>query len=196
MNDLQVFDNAETIEFWHRGDDTVDVIFPAVLRRFRHRRYEKTAPQVLPMNYGHWYFAVDDDTEVPLPGDELVQQDDTVWTITEANAAPITGIWQCVCTSSSRLPPTEFAAIVHPADENEPLVVADDIPARAGELTFQNVDGAMSERLTLYLKGTHSFSSGDFLRRGDGSYWQIVQAVQPIHRNGWTRTELRVAGGE
>ncbi|GHT10198.1 hypothetical protein FACS1894170_01920 [Planctomycetales bacterium] len=192
MDDLQIFDNTETIEFWHRGDDTVDVIFPAVLRRFRHRRYEKTAVQAVPMNYGHWYFAVGDDVEVPLPGDELVQQDDTVWTITDVNTSSVTGVWQCVCVSSSKLPPTEFVDIVHPAENVEPLVVAEYIAARTGELAFDNVDGEMSERLTLYLKGTHSFSSGDFLRRSDGSYWQIIQAIQPIHRNGWTLVECRV----
>jgi hypothetical protein len=92
INDIQFFDNTETIKLRHHSDESADVIQPALLRRFRHRSYEKVAETAVPVNYGHWYFDVPPEVEEPLPGDEIVQNDDTVWTITQVNATPLTHI--------------------------------------------------------------------------------------------------------
>ena len=107
MNLLSLTDGTQPITLWHHQNDTTTVISLALIRRYRHRRYSQVVDSAVPVNFAHWYFA---SSVTPLPGDEIHESDNAVWTILEVNLSPLTGVWQAVCETFVFAEPTENVA--------------------------------------------------------------------------------------
>ena len=176
MNTLTLFDGAQPIILWHYQNNTTTEIPLALLRRFRHRLYSQVIDTAVPVNYAHWYFSIG---EQPVPGDEIHESDETVWTILEVNRSPLTGVWQAVCETFASAEPTETVEHLR-----QGTVVAT-LPVRVGPITT-TLDSDILHRLTFYTRVPLVVEVNDEFRRSDGSLWTIVRVESPRYRARWT----------
>ncbi|MDR0328527.1 MAG: hypothetical protein LBI05_09560 [Planctomycetaceae bacterium] len=174
---LSLFDGVQPVILWHHQTDTNTVIPSALIRRFRHRLYSQVVASAVPVNMSHWYFSA---SKPPLPGDEIHESDDTVWTILETNQSPLTNVWQAVCETSTFAKPTENVTHLR-----QSATVTASLPVRVGPMT-SILEPEVSYRLTFYVRDPITVEPGDVFKRNDGSHWTIVRVEQPQYRARWT----------
>ena len=177
MHTISQFDGVQPVFLWHHQNNTMTPILSALIRRFRHRLYSQVVDTVVPVNYCHWYFVLS--SPLPLPGDEIMEANGTVWTILEVNQSPLTGIWQAVCETFAFAKPTENVVQLR-----QGTTVAT-LPVRVGQMTT-TLEPEKSHRLTFYVPTPVIAEQGDVLQRSDGSQWTIVKIEKPTYRRRWT----------
>jgi hypothetical protein len=170
-------DGTQSIMLRHLHTDSVTIIPTALIRRYRHRLYSQVVDSAVPVNFCHWYFAA---SITPLPGDEIVESDRTVWTILEANLSPLTGVWQTVCETFVFAEPTEYVDHVR-----QDVTVTASLPVRVGAKTT-TFEPEHSERLTFYVRTLITTEPNDVFCRSDGTLWKIVRVEKPAYRTRWT----------
>jgi hypothetical protein len=184
-NLLHIADGTQTVILRHRETDGDTSISHALIRRFRHRQYSAVKESPTPENHAHWYFALNDNEPEPVSGDEIIEPDETVWTIVEVNHSPLTGLWQCVSqTYRAGFSAEEQVDHLRPAGSGTWIVVADSIPAKFGAV-IQTFAEEAHRTMTVYLKQPITALPGDALRTTDQTVWKIERIQTPLHREGW-----------
>jgi len=176
---LPTIDGTQPITLWHHQNNTTSVVPSALIRRFRHRLYSQVTDTAVPVNYAHWYFADSTESAHPLPGDEILELDGTIWTVLEVNLSPLTGIWQAVCETFA------FAQPAESVDHLRQAMIVASLSVRVGSVTT-TLESGITQRLTFYVREPIAVESGDMLRRSDGSLWKIVRVECPLYRARWT----------
>jgi hypothetical protein len=195
MNSLSILDNTQPITLRHHLNESTTEISTALIRRYRHRRYSQVIDSPVPVNFAHWYFAnaphpnprqsgsdlpEGDGAITPLPGNEIIESDGTVWTILEVNLSPLTGVWQTVCETFVFAEPTE-----HVAHLRQDVAIAESLPVRVGTKTT-TFEPEFSERLTFFVREPIIIEPNDVFRRSDDTQWRIVRVERPANHARWT----------
>jgi hypothetical protein len=131
----------------------------------------------VPVNFAHWYFAVPPDAAHPLPGDEIIESDGTVWTILEVNYSPLACVWQTVCETFVFAEPTECVDHLR-----QDVTLTSSLPVRIG--TLSSTESA--KQLPFYIRDAVVVEPNDVFLRSDGTLWRIVRVERSANRARWT----------
>lgn len=193
----KIADGTEDVRLWRPGSDYEARVERALYRPER-TRGEAKRDRVVPEERGYWYLPEHEDVR-PMGGDRIDDSSGDDWLVEKVVYSRLAGNWRC---AAGRYAVTfgidEFVDVLEPVYAKSAagvlaerhLVRRTGIAAKFSGETEDREDG---RRVYMLSRERISVPKNGLLRRGDGTFWEIVRLRENPYEGGWNEAELRQA---
>lgn len=195
---IDILDNTRMLKYKRPNSERELRIEKAFMRRSRRIIDYPSETMILPVIWIDWYFSWNNIPDMPQQGDELYEEDGTLWTIHNAVLSEATGIWRC---SSYRYDVSfgldEYVDLisvreVEAGEDEEARKVYENvrvgIPAKFAPATINYAtsgkDGPL-ESFYVLVRERPDLERIAMIQRADGKLYDIKLVREPEVRSGW-----------